>query len=217
MSAHPTSPATSDAGFTLVEVLVSLFIFSLISVAGFIALSATLDARERSEARLDEIAPLVAMRRLMADDIAAITPRTNRDGLGGIIRTEEVAYTPGTLPLTRRARPNPGGEAARGDLQRIEWRVQDGQLIRAFLPHENPALVEPPRDRVVLDGVESMRVEVLFASGRRITATNPNFTAPHRAAHIARQQGSQSVALDVLLTHVDGTTTRHVFPVPSLG
>ncbi len=213
MSAH----ATSESGFTLVEVLVSLFIFSLISVAGFIALSATLDARERSEARLSEIAPLVAMRRLMADDVAAITPRPNRDGLGGMLRTQSVTYTPGTLPLTRRARPNPGGDAARGDLQRVEWRVENGQLIRAFLPHENPALVEPPRDRVVLDGVDAMRVELVFPSARRLTATDPNFFAPHRAAEIAQQQGGQSVAIDVELSHADGTTTRHLFRVPSLG
>ena len=213
-----TPLATSECGFTLVEVLISLFIFSLISVAGFIALSATLDARERAQARLDAMAPLAAMRRLLADDIDAMVPRDNRDGLGGRVDSFQTAYTPGTLDITRRARSNPGGEAARGDLLRLQWRVEVGQLIRAFLPHENPALVEPAQDRIVLDGVDAMSVALLFEGDVVLSdGGNPNGLGLHRAAEIARLQRGRMVALDIRLTHADGTTTRHVFAVPALG
>ncbi|MGB6318164.1 MAG: prepilin-type N-terminal cleavage/methylation domain-containing protein, partial [Litorimonas sp.] len=74
---------SSESGFTLVEVLISMLIFSLISVGALIALTTTLDAREAATQRLDAVDRLAATRRVMADDFAAMVRRQNRDGLGG--------------------------------------------------------------------------------------------------------------------------------------
>lgn len=198
-----TDQADHEAGFTLVEVLVSMFIFSLISIGALIALTATLDARERSEAKIEQIERLAAARRIMADDFAAMTGRNNRDGLGGFIDLSREAVRTDRFDITRRARPNPDGVFARGDLLRVSWRVENGQLIRAFLPHENPAYVEPPIDRVVLDGVEA--IEVL-----------PVIDLETGAALTPQQSAANSLifsdkAISITLTHSDGTTTRHVF------
>jgi general secretion pathway protein J len=199
-----------EAGFTLVEVLVSMFIFSLISLGTLIALSATLDARERSEARIEQVERLAAARRIMADDFAAMTLRQNRDGLGGFIDlSREAAQTDG-FTLTRRARPNPDGVFARGDLLRVSWRVESGQLIRSFLKHENPAYVEPPIDRIVLDGVEDMLVEP--AGGiTSIAALLARSSNPETAGQLLSAD-----AISITLTHADGTTTRHIFETPDV-
>lgn len=201
---HPTDRVQTDreAGFTLVEVLVSMFIFSLISIGALIALSTTLDARERSEARIEQVERLAAARRIMADDFATMTVRQNRDGLGGMIDlSREAARTDG-FDLTRRARPNPDGVFARGDLLRVSWRVEGGQLIRSFLPHENPAYVEPPIDRIVLDGVEAIEVYPII----RQTVIDSVLIPDGLVA---------GDALSITLTHSDGTTTRHVFETPN--
>jgi general secretion pathway protein J len=196
------SPTTSESGFTLVEVLISMFIFSLISIGALIALTATLDARERSEAKIEQIERLAAARRIMADDFAAMTLRQNRDGLGGFIDlSREPARTDG-FELTRRARPNPDGVFARSDLLRVSWRVESGQLIRSFLPHENPAYVEPPIDRIVLGGVEAMEVFPIIRATEITSIVIPD--ALVRAA-----------ALSITLTPADGTTTRHIFELPN--
>ncbi|GLQ21662.1 type II secretion system minor pseudopilin GspJ [Algimonas porphyrae] len=189
--------AGGDAGFTLVEVLVSMFIFSLISVGALIALSTTLDAREKAQARIENVERLAAARRLLADDIGASVQRTNRDGLGGFIDPTQQVAQPDQLIVTRRGRPNPDGAFPRGDLLRVAWRVENGQLIRAFLPHENPAYVEPPIDRVVLIGVERMEIMTIAKS---FTTTE---TVPL----------SEAVAVFVTFTHTDGTTTRHLFEI----
>lgn len=203
MSDPRTPHNDGEAGFTLVEVLVSMFIFSLISIGALIALTTTLDARERSEARIDQVEQLAAARRLMADDFRMMTVRQNRDGLGGFIDlSREAAQTDG-FSLTRRARPNPGGVFARGDLLRVSWRVENRQLIRSFLPHENPAYVEPPIDRIVLDGVETMAVEPVMVSDLV-------------ADEVSSQRGLSQLmflekALSITFAHVDGTTTTHTF------
>lgn len=208
MSDPQTPHNDGEAGFTLVEVLVSMFIFSLISIGALIALTTTLDARERSEARIDQVEQLAAARRLMADDFRMMTLRQNRDGLGGFIDiSREAAQTDG-FSLIRRARPNPGGVFARGDLLRVSWRVENGQLIRSFLPHENPAYVEPPVDRIVLDGVDAMTVDSagevtsissLLSRVKRMKVAGPTLSAD---------------AISIILTHTDGTTTQHIFETP---
>lgn len=196
------SQSTNESGFTLVEVLISMFIFSLISIGALIALTATLDARERSETKIEQIERLAAARRILADDFAAMTLRQNRDGLGGFIDlSREPARTDG-FELTRRARPNPDGVFARGDLLRVSWRVESGQLIRSFLPHENPAYVEPPIARIVLDGVETIEVFPIIRATEITSIVIPDALV-------------RADALSITLTHEDGTTTRHIFELPN--
>lgn len=199
MDSHSDTPV-GEAGFTLVEVLVSMFIFSLISVGAFIALSTTLDARERAQARIAQIENLAAARRLMADDVGAFVNRSDRDGLGGFVDPFLTNIETDQLILTRRGRPNPDGAFPRGDLLRVAWRVENGQLIRAFLPHENPAYVEPPIDRVILDDVQ--RMEILTIAR--------NFGTTEQVPI------AEAAAVMVRLVHSDGTETRHLFEVPDV-
>lgn len=205
-----------EAGFTLVEVLISMFIFSLISTGAFIALSTTLDAREAVEARTNALEQLAAMRRLMADDVGTSTLRQNRDGLGDPLEDAGL-LDPERLVLTRRGRPNPGGAFARSDLLRVAWEVDGGQLVRRFLPHENPAQIAEPVARVVLDGVERMEVERVLGRTTLNTLLEQADTlgGPLQQALIA-QQRQQSTFPDagmigVRLFHADGTQTRHLF------
>ena len=196
-----TPSTSSEAGFTLVEVLVSLLIFSLISVGTIVALTATLDARDRAQEQMARTETLAAAHRLLSEDFATLTQRTNRDGLGGIIDETRLPPRSDQLVLTRRGRPNPDGLFARGDILRVSWRVENGQLIRAFLPHENPARVDASIDRIILEGVREMRVEPLFPEGtvRGLTPLASVLSAP---------------AVSIELTHADGSTTQHNFMVP---
>ncbi|MGB6231149.1 MAG: type II secretion system minor pseudopilin GspJ [Litorimonas sp.] len=203
--------ASREDGFTLVEVLVSMFIFSLISVGALIALSATLDARERATERIGEIERLSAARRLMADDVANLVRRQNRDGLGGFVDTRFQTVRRDRLELTRRGRPNPDGVFPRGDLLRVSWRVEGGQLVRSFLPHENPAYVEPPLDRIVLDGVEAMEVRVMAPRPESIQSLLDKVQTT-----VSRNGIADGFAYSITLTHADGTVTRHVFEIPNV-
>ncbi|MEL6686548.1 MAG: type II secretion system protein GspJ [Pseudomonadota bacterium] len=197
------TPNTQEGGFILVEVLVSLLIFSLISVGTIIALTATLDARDRAQTKMAQAERLAAAHRLLTEDFATLTQRTNRDGLGSVIDESRQVIEPDQLVLTRRARPNPDGLFTRGDLLRVSWRVEDGNLIRAFLPHENPATIEPPLDRIVLQEVSEMRIDPVFPEGtvRGLTPLASVLSAP---------------AVSIELTFADGSTTRHLFTVPDV-
>ncbi len=199
-----------EDGFTLVEVLISMLIFSLISVGALVALSATLEARDRSQARLVEIEALATARRVMADDFAAMVRRQNRDGLGGLVDNSFQTIRQDAFELTRRARANPDGRFPRGDLLRVSWRVDNGRLVRGFLPHENPAQIADPIDRVILDGVDAMDLEPVFSDGTRNASLRGQFGGSLSADALLLIEGGISITL----THSNGTTTRHVFELP---
>lgn len=199
-----------EQGFTLVEVLIAMFIFSLISTGAYVALAATLDARDASKARISEVEQLAAMRRLLAEDVSRAVIRADRDPLGDAL-VDPDALAPDRLALTRRGRPNPAGSFARGDLLRVEWRVDNGQLVRRFLPHENPAQGTEPVTRTVLDGVTRMDVRRVVSNDilARIAAQSGGDVA--LPALVAEQgEASEIGAIDIRLTHADGTTTRHL-------
>lgn len=200
---------STEAGFTLVEVLVSLFIFSIISVGAMIALSTTLNVRDSAKVRMAELDALSAARRIMADDFAARIVRENRDGLGGFIDASRDVARDDRLSFVRRGRPNPGGTYPRGDLLRIGYRVEEGALIRSFLAHENPGQIAEPIDRILLDNVDAMRI---LSSRDIVPAASLNRISDLLGA-IRADQG----VIGIELTHADGTTTTHLFESEAVG
>ena len=72
------SAAQSEAGFTLVEAMVSLFIFALVAGGAVLLLSQTLQAQGRVEAAQEELRALQSARSLLVSDFAQITPRIVR-------------------------------------------------------------------------------------------------------------------------------------------
>ncbi len=63
---------SGDSGFTLVEVLVALALFSLIGIAGFSLLSAVVGVQSRTDGRLDQLAALQRAMHLMTVDLEQV-------------------------------------------------------------------------------------------------------------------------------------------------
>lgn len=83
-----TTPARrgTDAGITLVEMLVALAIFALVGVASFTTLDTILNVRNRSEGRLERLAALDRGVQVFSRDVAQADPLalTLSDGVLGI-------------------------------------------------------------------------------------------------------------------------------------
>ena len=152
------APHHKEAGFTLVEVLISLFIFALISVGTMTALTQSLQGKDRLAASMDEINQLNAARAIMRADMAALTLRQSRDELGGIYPYVLTTDGEALLSFTRRGTQNPSGLEKRGDLERVEYHFEDGALIRRSYEHENPAQSPTSFDRVLLDGLQDTKL-----------------------------------------------------------
>lgn len=154
MSAH----RHNEAGFTLVEVLISLFIFALISVGTMMALTQSIQGKDRLAASMDEINQLNAARAILRADMSALTLRNGRDELGGLEPYVLTTDGEALLSFTRRGHQNPSGLEQRGDLERVEYHFENGALIRRSYAHENPAQLAKTFDRILLDNLEDAQL-----------------------------------------------------------
>jgi general secretion pathway protein J len=145
-------------GFTLVELLVSLFIFGMLSAAGVALLSFSVRAQEAAETRLGHLADFRRAGALLAGDLAQAAPRLARDRSG----TPRPAFAGGSgenggvaLAFVRRGWENLD-EAPRASLQKVEYSLVDGRLERRVYPRVDGS--EPLPATLVADGVRRVRL-----------------------------------------------------------
>ena len=150
----------AQSGFTLVEMLIALFVFALISIGTMSALTNTIRGKNQMNDRLDSLREIETTRSLLKADMASLTLLPTRDAYGGLNKNLLEGGVDTLLTFTRTGRINPGGLEARGDLQRVSYVFEQGQLIRRSLANENPAPLTPELDRVLLDNLQT--AELLF-------------------------------------------------------
>lgn len=158
----PRADRNKEAGFTLVEMLVALFIFSLLSVSTMTVLNSSLRSKEAVRGHMSALQNTDMTRTLMKSDLHNLVLRPMRDAYG----TEEFYLLSGgaqtLLEFTRVGRMNPEGLETRGDLQRVSYVFEDGNLIRRSAGQVNPAPQTKTQERVLLSGLSGARVEFLI-------------------------------------------------------
>lgn len=128
------------AGFTLVEVLVAVLVFSLLAATAYAGLNAIAGAVEAQRTRAAELAELQRAVATLDGDLRQLVSRPGRDRQGRVRPALEGG--PGTLLGRRAGRLNPAG-LPRSHLQQFRWRF-DGVLLReTWGAVETPPEAEP--------------------------------------------------------------------------
>ncbi len=144
-------------GYTLVEVLVAVTVFAILSASAYVALDGLSDAafvhRERSAAFADL---QLAVTRL-DNDLRQLATRPVRTGAGPqpALAGEELR-----LVATRSGWGNPSGQP-RSSLQRFAWQMTDGRLERTTWPVTDRATEGGAFTEAVLDEVIGLRFRYL--------------------------------------------------------
>jgi general secretion pathway protein J len=149
----------SQRGFTLIEVLVSLFIFSIISIGATTALTQSLKTKEQLASVMDELNEINIARTIIKNDMSAITLRASRDELGDKRPYSLFSDSTVLLSFTRRGLENPGGLEKRGDLERVNYVFEEGSLIRISYEHENPGQMPNTYRLVLLKNIEDIKIK----------------------------------------------------------
>lgn len=167
MTASPPffKPAQTAAGFTLVEMLVAIAVFSLVAAAGAGVLNGALNARD-GVGEADGLMRQVSLARsILKSDSLQIVARPARDVFGG---QTLVSFEGGTveedapfLRFARRGWSNPGLIARRGTVQYVEYLLEGDRLVRRTRLRPDPTSETGNSDRVLLDGVRSVGIEFL--------------------------------------------------------
>lgn len=126
-----------ERGFSLLEVLVALTVFALLSAAAVAVLAQAADNRAVVGARMARLAEVQRARALMASDLSQAVARRVRGPNGRPARTAFLPRGEGDagrlFALVRHGWENPGGEP-RASLQFVEYRLTPRGIERATRP-----------------------------------------------------------------------------------
>ena len=146
----------AEQGFTLVEVLIAMFIFALISAGTMTALTGTLRGKAQMDERLLEINRIETLRAIMKSDFSNMRLLPMTDAYGGQKRYALSGGIENLVEFTRAGRANPGGLESRSEFQRVTYVFENGAFIRRALTQADPAPQTPEIDRVLMEGLENV-------------------------------------------------------------
>ena len=207
----------AEQGFTLVEMLIALFLFSLISVGSMAALTTALRGKAQIETRMEAQGAMDTARALILADMDQLILYPGRDPLGNAAQYLLVGGADSLITFTRAGRANPGSLEARGELQRVGYYYEGDRIIRRALSSANPAPDAAVIERVLYKGVQSAQTEFVFTEGNAAnTALDGTLITLDQLAILNPPQESQTLVLRYVtlsLTFDDGQSLVQHFEV----
>ncbi len=152
---------SKQAGFTLVEVLISMFIFSLLSTATLSVLLSTLQNKEHLSQKNEQLRQIDNLRIHLKSDLAQTLNVTRPDEFG---RVGQESFSGGlmasnkVLSLSRSGWLNPGGFERRSDLQAVDYTFDQGVFTRNIRARFNAVANTPTYQQVLAQNVKSLKV-----------------------------------------------------------
>lgn len=165
--------STAQSGFTLVEMMVALFIFSLLSVAGVVLLRGAVNSNEVTDAKLGDMAQMQRLVSLMETDLSQALPRPYRNEQGDRVAafiSETGANGRGSngqgfLSFTRGGQSNINNEP-RSNMQRVSYQLNDDRLERLqYEMTDGGSISEPAK---LLDGISDLELRFRDKRGQWI-------------------------------------------------
>ncbi|MCI4645405.1 MAG: type II secretion system minor pseudopilin GspJ [Hyphomonadaceae bacterium] len=182
----------SEAGFTLVEVMVATFITAILLAMGSLLISDTLQSREALNEVIEDSQELELARLVLRQDMAQLVERRPRGAYG------EPAYSAflggyaapdnALLAFVRTGNEFPGLELPRSRLQYVEYRLVEDDLVRASREFVDSVPGTQMHQRVLISGVSNL--EIAFLNGtswdaswaRPLSPTQRHSSAPEAVA-----------------------------------
>lgn len=172
----------STQGFTLLEVLIAIAIFSVISMASFSIFETVLNSDTSTKARTDRINELQRGFLIIERDMLQIARRSVR--LNGeapqtdFLHTDNESFTTSeqAIAFVRHGWTNPGLLLPRSDMQSVAYQLNDQIVERVHFNFVDAVLGEKPKVRPLISQVEKLVFE--FYDGKKWQKTLQENTLP---------------------------------------
>jgi general secretion pathway protein J len=154
---------SNNAGFTLIEILVAIAIFAVLSLAAYEILQGVLRSGEISKEHDKNLIEIQRGMLFIERDFEQMVARTSRTS-GIDDENLQVLYTgKGILDseyqgieFNRIGWINPLNLLPRSNVIRVGYRVQNGQLQRLYYLHPDTMAGQEPQQQVLLNDVENL-------------------------------------------------------------
>ena len=163
------TPAQHSAGFTLLEVLVAIMIFAIMSVVAYRGLDQVLQARERLTAITTQWRELSLLLGQLGQNFAMVTSYVpaREDGQPEPVFLAKAKPTDAeeTL-LSMHVMGDPAKPAPASALHRVAYRLRDGHVEFLLWPAANSGQAQPePQVLTLAEHVEEFRLRYLGPDG----------------------------------------------------
>jgi len=166
-----------ESGFTLIEMMIAIAIFALLSMGAYQVLQGVLRSDEISKERGDALKQLQRAMVIVERDFQQMNARNNRndDALTAMpLQAGKFMFDSDDsgIAFTRSGWRNPLSQLPRSSLQRVIYRVKDAHLERLSYVYLDPAVGEEPKRKLILENVEAMTFEFYYEKKWAETWTN---------------------------------------------
>ncbi|NQZ80492.1 MAG: type II secretion system minor pseudopilin GspJ [Colwellia sp.] len=172
-------------GFTLLEVLIAIVIFAIISLTSFSIFNTVIKSDESSRIHSKRINELQRAFLIIERDLLQISKRTIR--LNGEAPLEGFLHTDNSfsssaqyLGFVRQGWTNPGLLLPRSDMQSVAYQLSDDTLERLHFNFVDPVQGEEPRVRKLISKVTSLKFE--YFDGKKWQKEHKNNELPFAIA-----------------------------------
>jgi len=155
-------------GFTLIEVMVAVFLLAIIGATSFTMLQQISESRQAIEKQSDRIIELQRTFYWLAEDITQVIERPVRSSVDDIRPAFQFNLQGESLfDFTRAGWANPAGDVMppRSSLQRVSYVLEDDRLLRSYWYHLDTLEELPRKRRQLLTGVEQLTVRFMDPAG----------------------------------------------------
>jgi general secretion pathway protein J len=155
-----------NQGFTLIEILVAMAIFTIIGLASTGVLNSVINSDQLSSERFAKLEELQRAMLTIERDILQIVPRAlrvNGEPVAVVISGGEDVLNSDAdgLGFVRAGWHNPQMLLPRSTLQAIGYRIQEQQLQRLYGNYVDNVIGYEPKVKILLSDVEDFRVSFL--------------------------------------------------------
>ncbi len=148
--------SSRQKGFTLLELVIAIGIFALMSAMAYGGLNSVMNTRAYADVQADRLAQLQKAFLIIGRDIEQAIARPVRDNYADVLKPiSGGGYGSSILELSRTGRANPMAQQ-RSHLLRVAYAVQEDQLLRRVWPVLDRALDTEPYEGLMLEGVKAV-------------------------------------------------------------
>lgn len=200
----------SNQGFTLIEVLVAMAVFAVMTILAYMSLGQTLANADMLGKRMDRLQAIQRTMRYLSNDLSAASPRPIRSELGDTYMPAVMVSAANNfvLAVTHGGWSNPAG-LPRSTQQRSVYLLEDGRLFRVYYNVLDSTYTNNALSTEILDGVESIEFR-LFQDNGETSNQWPPLGAAGLAAEMMRPR-----AVEIILTLEGEGEIRRIVEVAS--
>lgn len=152
-------------GFTLIEVLVALAVFGVLSALAYMTLGQTLSNADMLTERMDRLQSIQRTMNYLSTEFMQAAPRSIRADLGQYEPALQSSFASDfALKITHGGWPNSAG-VPRSTQQRTAYRVEEEELVRYHWNVLDRTVSNVPIATVLLDDLESLTFRFLQING----------------------------------------------------